>query len=57
MIQADRGGHHTHGTQGQELTEGGAHEASWGPLGWWESLYLSQGIKEDENSSVNQTGG
>ncbi len=27
-----RGGHHTRGTQGQDFTEGGAHEASWGPL-------------------------
>lgn len=41
-------GHHTQGTQGQQLQRGGAHEAPTGPLGWWGSLYLSQGIKEDE---------
>lgn len=59
MIQADkgRGGHYTYGTQGQELIERGAREASLGLVGWWESLYLSQRIKEDENSSVNQTRG
>lgn len=42
-----------HGIQGQELTEGGPHETSSGSLEWRESLYQSQGIKGDENSSVN----
>lgn len=29
---------------------GGAREASRGPVGWWGSLHLSQGLKEDETA-------
>lgn len=35
----------------------GAHEASWGLVGWWESLYLSPGFREDKNSRGNRQEG